>query len=106
MRKVKTVHASLFGEDVDTMPVAVTGSEDFGDLARPRSGKAIPMSFWFLGGTARSRWSKLQGGLMDRLQAVPADHSPFYYPNPDPTLRRGVEALASAALAYLEPAAA
>ncbi len=105
VRKVKTVHASLFGDDVDTMPVAVTGSEDFGDLAHPRSGKTIPMSFWFLGGTARSRWSKLQGGLMERLQGVPANHSPFYYPDPDPTLRRGVEALASAALAYLEPVA-
>jgi hypothetical protein len=37
---------------------------------------------------------------------VPANHSPFYYPDPDPTLRRGVEALASAALAYPEPPAA
>jgi hippurate hydrolase len=105
VRKVKAVHASLFREDVDTMPVPVTGSEDFGELAHPGAGKTIPMAFWFLGGTAPARWNELEGTLMERLHKVPANHSPYYYPDPDPTLRRGVEALASAALAYLEPAA-
>ena len=105
VKRVQRVHGGLFGEQVITSPVATTGSEDFGELMHPADGAPIPAAFWFLGGTAPGRWNRLQGSWMDRLGAIPANHSPLYYPDPEPTLQRGVEALASAALAYLEPIA-
>jgi amidohydrolase len=106
VKRVQAVHGGLFGDQVITSPVTTTGSEDFGELAHPADGAPIPAAFWFLGGTAPERWNRLQGSWTDRLGAIPANHSPLYYPDPEPTLRRGVEALASAALAYLEPIAA
>lgn len=100
VERVKHVQGAILGNVVDA-PFPVTGSEDFGELAKRDDGASIPTAFWLLGGVGESRWNALEGSLMARMQATPANHSPFYHPDPEPTLRRGIEALACGALAYL-----
>jgi metal-dependent amidase/aminoacylase/carboxypeptidase family protein len=73
------------------------GSEDFGLL-----GSMIdrPYSFFVYGGTDPKLWDKAvtEGTLQE---AVPANHSPFFAPVIQPTLRVGAEGYAAAALTWL-----
>lgn len=107
VRRVRAVHESLFDEVLEA-PFAVTGSEDFGIFAERGDGPPIPLVFWLLGGVGAERWDRLSGPWIERMQAMPGNHSPLFYPDPQPTLRRGVEAMVSAAFAYLreDPTAA
>lgn len=98
--RVRAIQEPLLG-DVFTAPFAVTGSEDVGLLAVREDGPRIPLVFWLLGGVGAERWDRFEGPWIQRMQAGPGNHSPFFYPDPQPTLRRGVEAMVSAALAYL-----
>lgn len=98
--RVRAVQEELLG-DVFTAPFAVTGSEDVGLLTVREHGPPIPLAFWLLGGVGDERWDRFDGPWIERMQAGPGNHSPQFYPDPQPTLRRGVEAMVSAALAYL-----
>ncbi len=98
--RVRAVQEPLLG-DVFTAPFAVTGSEDVGLLAEREGEPPIPLVFWLLGGIGDERWNRFEGPWIERMQAGPGNHSPLFYPDPQPTLRRGVEAMVSAALAYL-----
>ncbi|MEV4534224.1 amidohydrolase [Asanoa sp. NPDC049518] len=95
--RVRAVHAELFGEDdVIDLPEANKGSEDFAYL-----GRGIPATMWFYGSTAAALWDAETGELRERMAKMPGQHTPFYAPDRLPTLRRGVETLVGAALAYL-----
>lgn len=98
--RVRAIQEPLLG-DVFTAPFAVTGSEDVGIFAEREDGPPIPLVFWLLGGVGDERWNRFDGPWIERMQAGPGNHSPLFYPDPQPTLRRGVEAMVSAALAYL-----
>jgi hippurate hydrolase len=82
---------------IETGPV--TASEDvsvFGAVAK------APTVFWFLGGTEpATAIAAFSEGRMDEL---PANHSPEFAPVIEPTLSMGVEALITAALAWLDGA--
>ena len=87
--------ASVFPSfDPDTP--RVNGSEDFTIL-----GSAInrPTSFWFFGGVDPETWDEKEkeGRIMED---VPVNHSPFFAPVVQPTLRTGVRALCVGAMTF------
>jgi metal-dependent amidase/aminoacylase/carboxypeptidase family protein len=107
--RVQAVHAALFGDVVWSAPAPIPfpASEDFALYGRPGPGRyaapAVPLVYWLLGGTAPAAWERAPGSTYpEKLRALPANHHPAFAPDPGPALRRGVEALASAALTYLD----
>ena len=73
------------------------GSEDFGVL-----GTAIgkPCSFWLVGGTDPELWDEaMRKGTV--AEDVPVNHSPFFAPVMQPTLKVGTTALVVAAMTFL-----
>jgi metal-dependent amidase/aminoacylase/carboxypeptidase family protein len=73
------------------------GSEDFGILATAIN---KPSCFWTYGGVDPETWDRLEKEA--RLtEDVPVNHSPFFAPVIDPTLRVAAEAYAVAALTWL-----
>jgi amidohydrolase len=74
----------------------VSGSEDFGLL-----GSAIgkPYCFWFFGGIEGGKWDKLE--KEGNLKLVPVNHSPFFAPALEMSLKTGVEAMCVAALTFV-----
>ncbi|MCX5536313.1 amidohydrolase [Streptomyces sp. NBC_00006] len=88
--------AGHFGDQrIITMP-PVNASEDvgvFGDAI------GVPTVFWFWGGLdTETVVAALRDGTLDDL---PANHSPHFAPEIEPTLSTGVEALTVAALTWL-----
>jgi hippurate hydrolase len=104
---LESVHRALFGgEQVSRLPFPIMGSEDFALFGVPGPERypepAIPTAYWYFGGTGAERWASAAGKTyLEKAEALPDNHSPFYYPDPDPTLQRGIEALVGAALGYL-----
>ncbi|KAI9750181.1 MAG: hypothetical protein M4579_006576 [Chaenotheca gracillima] len=78
---------------VDRLP----GSEDFSILA---TSKNVPYCFWVFGGTDPEKWDKAEkeGRL---LEDIPVNHSPFFAPVIQPTLKTGVDAMSLAVLSFL-----
>jgi hippurate hydrolase len=80
-------------------PGPVSGSEDVGLFA---TAAKAPLVYWILGGTDATLLAQAaRNGTMD--QDIPSNHSPHFAPVLDPTLRRGVDALITAAQSYLQP---
>jgi hippurate hydrolase len=81
-------------------PGLVTGSEDVGLLA---SGSGAPCVFWLLGGADPADFAGITGAddMAVAVAEQPSNHSPFYAPVIEPTLRIGVAALVSAARTWL-----
>jgi hippurate hydrolase len=75
----------------------ITASEDVGVFGAAID---VPTVFWFWGGLEPDVVFKAFGeGTIDQL---PANHSPHFAPQIEPTLSTGVEALVVAALAWLD----
>ncbi|KAJ5773048.1 Amidohydrolase [Penicillium paradoxum] len=85
-----------FGDDlVDMEPP--TASEDFSLLA---TAAGAPYVIWMFGGTDSQTWEDaVAKGTVDEL---PSNHSPFFAPVIQPTLRTGVDAIALGALTFLK----
>lgn len=85
-----------FGDMFDPDTEVLTASEDFGDLAHAVK---RPYCYWFFGGHEPEDWERLnkEGKLGD----IPTNHSPFFAPVVQPTLRTGTEALVVGALTFL-----
>jgi amidohydrolase len=84
-------------------PGPVTGSEDVGVLA---TAAGVPCVYWFIGGSDPALFAGVTTieearGIVDGL---PSNHSPFFAPVIEPTLRTGITALTTAARTYLAPA--
>lgn len=90
--------ADHFGEHrLLPMPV-VSASEDVGVFGEAAG---VPTVFWFWGGLdAETAGTALRQG---RLDSLPGNHSPHFAPVIEPTLSTGVEALAVAAVTWLDP---
>jgi amidohydrolase len=85
-------------------PGPVTGSEDVGILA---TAVGVPCAYWFIGGSDPALFAgvttiKEAKAVVDGL---PSNHSPFFAPVVEPTLRTGITALTTAARTWLAPAA-
>ncbi|WP_150290973.1 M20 family metallopeptidase [Sphingobium estronivorans] len=70
-------------------------SEDFGCYGTEWS---VPSVFWFVGGTDPELFAKAVAE--GRLNELPVNHSPHFAPVLHPTLKTGVEAMATAAMAW------
>jgi len=96
--RINAEFESRFGRDALLAPGAVSGSEDVGLLATEAG---APLAYWILGGTDAELFA--EAARNDSLERdIPSNHSPHFAPVLDPTLRRGVDALVTAAQSYLQ----
>jgi amidohydrolase len=95
--RLQSAFVDYFGADFDKNLPVINGSEDFSIL-----GTAVgrPCSFWMIGGTCPEKWDEAEreGKLQEK---IPVNHSPFFAPVMQPTLRVGTDALALAAMTFL-----
>ncbi|RLP77932.1 amidohydrolase [Mycetocola tolaasinivorans] len=81
-------------------PGLVTGSEDVGMLAQAAG---VPCMYWILGGGDPANFAGLSTPeeIAQRVSTLPSNHSPLFAPAITPTLPLGIQALVSAARAWL-----
>ncbi|KAI4203434.1 MAG: hypothetical protein LQ346_001783 [Caloplaca aetnensis] len=96
----KSVHRSFedfFGDRFDPNTACWTASEDYSILG---SSQGKPCCFWFFGGVDENTWDEAEekGRLHEDISV---NHSPFFAPVIQPTLRTGVDTLCLAALTFL-----
>lgn len=108
-QRIRAVHASLLGSDHIVELPTMMFSEDFSQYGLPGrhhyNGEPIPYCYWVFGGHSQERYDAAPGdSFITKLAHLPSNHQPNFAPQPESTLRVGVRALTSAALAYL-PAA-
>jgi len=108
--KETTEHVSktfekYFGDKFDPEAQPLGGSEDFPILAteaphKDGKGKGVPYCYWTFGGTDPEKWddAKKRGKLQED---VPINHSAYFAPVIQPTMKTGVEALVVGALSFL-----
>ena len=93
--KVLNFIRNEIGKDNVVEISAVMGGEDFARYGRqdPR----IPSLLFWLGGTSKENWKKY---LNDEIDMV-SIHSPFFAPDPEPTITTGIRAMTASALGLL-----
>ena len=74
-----------------------TASEDFSIVP---SAFGVPYAYWTVGGVSKERLEKAES-CDDPADQIAPNHSPFFYPDIDPTLETGTKAHLAAALAWL-----
>ncbi|HEY4535075.1 MAG TPA: M20 family metallopeptidase [Enteractinococcus sp.] len=95
--KVTESFVNFFGSDAVYETKPYTASEDF---SRIPNAFGIPYTYWFVGSVAPEKYRKaLEAGTV--AQDIPANHSPFFAPEIDPTLKIGIQTQVVAALSYL-----
>jgi len=107
VRRLRAVHLELFGPtDVVDFPSMGMGGEDFALYGVPGEGRyggaAIPTAYWGFGSVPAHLWETTTGNILERATQVPMGHTPKFAPELDPALRRGVEAMTSAAMTFLD----
>ncbi|WBB96672.1 MULTISPECIES: amidohydrolase [unclassified Solwaraspora] len=98
--RVATAHRAFFG-DHRVLPITTTtASEDFGILGAAAD---VPYVYWFFGGIEPQRYqAAAAAGRID--EDIPQNHAATFAPVLQPSLTIGVQALVTAALAWLTPA--
>lgn len=93
VERTEAVLRSAYGDAAIRMPPA-TASEDFSDFVNA----CVPSMFFFIGIYDMQRYldSRKPGG-----SPLPANHSPFFAPVPEPSIRTGVGAMSLAVLGVL-----
>lgn len=96
--KIAESFGKVFKEKFNPNRPVSNASEDVSILA---SSVGKPCCFWFFGGVDEKKWEKAEkeGRL---LEDIPSNHSPYFAPVIQPTLKVGIEALCVAALTFLE----
>ncbi|GAA1365859.1 amidohydrolase [Catellatospora chokoriensis] len=102
MARTRAAHEQcLGGQRVAWFPPSLA-TEDFPHFTE--SGAAGV--YWMLGTVGPRQWAVAPGATAtEKLQSLPANHSPRYAPDVDLALPTGIRALVSAALAHLDGAA-
>ncbi|WP_159943179.1 MULTISPECIES: amidohydrolase [unclassified Nocardiopsis] len=100
---VAAAHHAYFGDDyVIHLPDPSPATEDFSYFGLPGDPQPIPYVFWFVGATPHDVWEAAPGDTpYEKMGNVPSNHSPFFSPAREPTLRAGLAAITVAALSYL-----
>jgi hippurate hydrolase len=95
--KVTEAFTEAFGADAVYETKPYTASEDF---SRIPNAFGIPYAYWFVGSVEPEKYRRaVEQGTVS--QDIPANHSPFFAPEIDPTLEIGIRTQVVAALAYL-----
>lgn len=81
-----------------TLP-PMAASEDVGELA---TDAGAPLVYWFLGGFDPARFARVDLTAGRLPEGVASNHSPFFAPEPEPTLDLGVATLVAAAQEWLD----
>ena len=94
--KVLNFIRNEIGKDNVVEIPAVMGGEDFARYGRqdPR----IPSLLFWLGGTSKENWKKYLNNEIDMVSI----HSPFFAPDPEPTITTGIRAMTASALGLLK----
>ncbi|MDN6350241.1 MAG: amidohydrolase [Yaniella sp.] len=94
---VTDAFTDFFGSDAVYETAPYTASEDFSRLP---DAFGIPYTYWVIGSVASEKYRRaLAEGTV--AQEIPANHSPAFAPEIDPTLEIGIQTQVVAALAYL-----
>lgn len=96
--RVKEAFQQHFTEKRVAHVAPTTASEDFGSFGQHWD---APSVFWFIGGTDPTVYRKAKEA--GKMQEIPTNHNPRFAPVIHPTLETGVEALITAARAWLSP---
>jgi len=94
--KVLNFIRNEIGKDNVVEIPAVMGGEDFARYGRqdPR----IPSLLFWLGGTSKENWKKYLNNEIDMVSI----HSPFFAPDPEPTITTGIRAMTASVLGLLK----
>lgn len=93
---LRETFAPFFGKDVvELEPPAA--SEDFSLLA---TAAGAPYVMWMFGGVDSKTWD--EAVTQRTVDQLPGNHSPFFAPVIQPTLRTGIDAMALGALTFLK----
>ncbi|KUJ07842.1 metal-dependent amidase/aminoacylase/carboxypeptidase [Mollisia scopiformis] len=102
---VSKTFEKYFGDKFDPEAHPLGGSEDFPILAtevphKDGKGKGVPYCYWTFGGVDPGKFedAKKRGKLQEE---VPINHSAYFAPVIQPTMKTGVEALVVGALSFL-----
>lgn len=94
--KVAEAFRTQFGDrSYETQPASA--SEDFSVFGRNWK---VPYVFWFVGGTEPKVY--LEAKKNNLLNSIPSNHSPKFAPVLNPTLKTGLQAMMTAAIAWLD----
>ncbi len=94
--KVVDAFKAQFGNrSYETQPASA--SEDFSVFGRNWK---VPYVFWFVGGTDPKLY--LEAIKNNKLNSIPSNHSPKFAPVIHPTLKTGLQAMMTAAVAWLD----
>jgi hippurate hydrolase len=96
LARVVAAFAAQFGARAAEAPAAAAASEDFSLFGRAWR---VPYVFWFIGSTDPAVYEKARRDKA--LQKLPSNHSPQFAPRIHPTLETGLQAMLSAASAWL-----
>lgn len=97
-RVVKAFNAQFGANAYEAPPAAA--SEDFSIFGRSWG---VPYVFWFVGSTDLARYE--QAKREKKLNTIPSNHSPKFAPVLHPTMETGLQAMLTAASAWLCAAA-
>lgn len=98
-QKVAQAFQQQFGKKALLAPRPASASEDFSIFGRTWG---VPYVFWFVGSTDPVVYAKAQ--QEKNVNKIPSNHSPKFAPQIHPTLETGLQAMLSAAAAWLCPA--
>ena len=87
-----------FGANASLAPSPASASEDFSVFGRTWG---VPYVFWFVGGTDPAVYAKAKKDKT--VNKIPSNHSPKFAPQIHPTLETGLQAMLTAASAWLCP---
>jgi amidohydrolase len=91
-----------FGSKHDPETHPLGGSEDFSILATEapgKDGKGVPYCYWTFGCVDEKVWDETERS--GKWEEIPINHSAYFAPILQPTLRTGVEALVVGALSFM-----
>ena len=95
-RKVLNFISKEIGDENVSDISAVMGGEDFARYGR--QDPKIPSLLFWLGGTSKEDWKKYQNNEIELVSI----HSPFFAPDPKPTITTGIKAMSASALGLLK----
>ena len=94
--RLATVFKTWFGE-AQVQPVkAVMGGEDFSEYGR--TADKIPICMFWIGGVKRETYDE----FIRTSKPLPSLHSPFWAPDPEPTIKTGITAMTAAVLELMK----
>lgn len=99
-QRIAKAFEQQFGANATQAAKPASASEDFSVFGRSWG---VPYVFWFVGGTNPEVYAKAkQEGMVNK---IPSNHSPKFAPEIHPTLETGLQAMLTAAGAWLCPGA-